>query len=122
MEFSKSVRVNTLIILFHDPDFQNECNNHKLLKRHQGDLRAKKIRRRLDDLKAASNLEMMRSLPGRCHELKGDRHGQLSLDLDHPWRLIFVPADQPPSLKSDGGIDWEKVLIIKILKIDDTHE
>ena len=111
-----------MIILFKNSKFQNECNNLKLLKQRQGDGRAKKIRQRLDELNAASNLEMMKNLPGRCHELKGDRNGQLSLDLDHPWRLIFVPADDPPSQKGDGGIDWKNVRIIKILGIEDTHE
>jgi len=111
-----------LIILFQAPKFQEECNNQKLLRKRQGNLRAKKIRQRLDDLAAATNLEMMKSLPGRCHELKGDHHGQLSLDLDHPWRLIFVPADVPPARKNDGGIDWLNVRIIKILRIEDTHE
>jgi len=111
-----------LIILFQDAKFQDECNNQKLLKKRQGALQAKKIRQRLDDLAAATNLEMMKSLPGRCHELKGDRHGQLSLDLDHPKRLIFVPADNPPAAKPDGGIDWLNVRTVKILGIEDTHE
>jgi plasmid maintenance system killer protein len=111
-----------LIILFQDPDFCDEVNHDKLLKRRQGDLRAKKIRQRLDDLYAANTLSAMKNLPGRCHELKGDRHGELSLDLDHPWRLIFSPADVPPALKKDGGMDWENVRVIKILGIEDTHE
>ncbi len=111
-----------MIILFQDPKLQDECNNQKVLKKRHGDLRAKKIRQRLDNLDAVTNLEMMKNLPGRCHELKGDRHGQLSLDLDHPWRLIFVPADIPPARKGDGGIDWLNVHVIKILGIEDTHE
>ena len=111
-----------MIILFEDPNFRDECNNDKLLKRRQGDLRAKRIRQRLDDLRAANDLGAMRFLPGRCHELKGDHHGQLSLDLDHPWRLIFAPADDPPALKGDGGMDWEHVRVIKILRIEDTHD
>jgi plasmid maintenance system killer protein len=115
-------RVKLLIIQFQDPDFRAECNNAKLLRRRQGERRAKRIGQRLDDLSAADNLEVMKSLPGRCHELKGNRRGQLSLDLDHPWRLIFVPADNPPALKADGGIDWRNVRVIKILGIEDTHE
>ena len=109
-------------ILYKDPDFRDECNNDKLLRRRQGNLRAKKIRQRLDDLEAANNLSIMKSLPGRCHELKGDHHGQLSLDLDHPWRLIFSPADESPALKEDGGIDWNNVRAVKILGIEDTHD
>jgi proteic killer suppression protein len=110
-----------LIIRFANKNFEAECNNMKLLRKRQGDIRAKKIRQRLDDLTAASCLEDMKPLPGRCHELIGDRSGQLSLDLDHPWRLIFIPADVPPALKPDGGIDWQNVKIVEIRGIEDTH-
>ena len=109
-------------IQFRDKDFQNECNNNKLLIKHHGTIRARKIRQRLDELVAAENLDAMKSLPGRCHELKKNRRGQLSLDLDHPWRLIFVPADQPPALKTDSGIDWNNVRMIEIIGVEDTHE
>lgn len=55
-------------------------------------------------------------------ELLHDRTGQLSLDLDHPYRLIFVPAHEPIPVKSDGGLDWKQVTAIKILGVEDTHE
>ncbi len=60
-------------------------------------------------------------LPGRCHELTGDRARQLSIDLDHPYRLIFEPVEEPPPLKRDGGLDWSAVLAIRIIGIEDTH-
>ncbi len=110
-----------MIIQFQDPKFRDECNNQKLLIRRQGARRAKKINQRLDDLRAADTLSVMKVLPGKCHELIGDRRGQLSLDLDHPWRLIFIPADDPPSLNEDGGIAWQNVRVVKILGIEDTH-
>lgn len=40
-------------------------------------------------MRAAPTLEAMRNLPGRCHELRGNRGGQLSIDLDGPYRLLF---------------------------------
>ncbi len=64
----------------------------------------------------------MRNLPGRCHELLHDRVGQLSLDLDHPYRLIFEPADEPIPKKPDGGIEWTKVTAVMIIGVEDTHE
>jgi proteic killer suppression protein len=73
-------------------------------------------------LQAVDNLEMMRYLPGRCHELKGDRSGQLSLDLDHPYRLIFEPANNPAPRKADGGLDWKGVTAVVIIGVEDTHE
>lgn len=79
------------------------------------------IRRRLDDLDAASCLEEMRYLPGRCHELRGTRKGQLSLDLVHPQRLIFTPLMIPYPTKADGGMNWSQIESILILGIEDTH-
>ncbi|MCZ8038658.1 MAG: hypothetical protein O9276_11135 [Microcystis sp. LE17-20A] len=61
----------------------------------------------------------MRSLPGRCHELLHNRAGQLSLDLVHPLRLIFEPANIPIPRKADGGIDWQKVTAVVIIGIVD---
>ncbi|MEO0013676.1 MAG: hypothetical protein RLZZ535_2065 [Cyanobacteriota bacterium] len=109
-------------IVFKNQKFKKECNNQRLLQKQHGQIRAKRIRQRLDDLRAADVLEDMRNLPGRCHELRGDRAGQLSLDLDHPYRLIFEPANEPIPIKPDGGIDWKKVTAIKIIGVDDTHE
>jgi hypothetical protein len=41
--------------------------------------------------------------------------------LDHPYRLIFIPADDPIPTKDDGGLDWSKVTAVEILEIADTH-
>jgi len=49
-------------------------------------------------------LEIVRALPGRCHELHGNLDGVLSLDLEHPYRLLFEPTEPPPRLP-DGGLD-----------------
>ena len=60
-------------------------------------------------------------LPGRCHELKGDRAGSLALDLDGPYRLIFDPAHNPLPVNNDGGLIWCEVRKIRILDIEDYH-
>ena len=108
-------------IIFKDSSFQEQCNNQKLLVKTYGKDMAKRIRRRLDDLQAAHTLDTMRTLPGRCHELKGDRVNQISLDLVHPQRLIFEPANDPIPIKPDGGIDWSQVTAIQVLCIEDPH-
>lgn len=109
-------------IIFHSAKFAKECQNQALLQQRHGTIRARRLRQRLDDLRAAVNLEVMRTLPGRCHELKGDRAGQVSLDLDHPYRLIFEPANDPLPLKDDGGLDWSQVTIIRVIGVEDTHD
>ncbi len=109
-------------IVFRSVKFEQECNNQRLLEKNQGKIRAKRIRQRLDSLRAANVLEDMRNLPGRCHELLHDRAGQLSLDLDHPYRLIFEPVDDPIPVKTDGGLDWSKITAVRIIGVEDTHE
>lgn len=107
---------------FADISFANDCNDFRKLVGKYNKQRAKLLRRRLDDLRAAPTLEVMRSLPGRCHELKSDRAGQLSVDLDGPYRLIFKPGHNPLPVKADGGLDWTKIVRIIVIEVVDTHE
>jgi proteic killer suppression protein len=77
----------------------------------------------LKAFRIAENLEEIRFLPQvRCHELKGDRQGTLSVDLDHPYRLIFEPANDPIPRKPDGGLDWTQVTVIRILAVENYHD
>ena len=109
-------------ITFSSNKLLEELTDQRVLQRKHGKERAKRIRQRLDDLYAAETLENMRNLPGRCHELLYDRSGQLSLDLDHPYRLIFEPANDPVPRKSDSGLDWTKITAVKVIGVEDTHE
>ena len=109
-------------ILFRERKFEKQCNQHTALVRAQGGRRAPLIRARLDALRAATCLEDLRNIPGRLHELKKNRKGQLSLDLDHPYRLILIPNHDPVPSTEDGGMDWGRVTAVKILGIEDTHE
>jgi plasmid maintenance system killer protein len=109
-------------ILFPADDDPQDWNDSKRLVRRHNSQRAKLIRRRLDDLKAAPTLDVLRSLPGRCHELKGDRAGQLSIDLDGPYRLLFTPAHNPVPKKPDGGLDWKQVTAVVLVGVVNTHE
>jgi plasmid maintenance system killer protein len=110
-----------LNISFADKKFEKACNDYRLLVRKEGAVRARKLRQRLDDLEAAESLDVMRQLPGRCHELTGDRAGQFALDLDHPYRLIFIPDHNPIPRKQDSGIDWTAVKAVKIIDVEDYH-
>jgi proteic killer suppression protein len=115
-----------LDISFKNKKLEKEFNEGKRLEKVHGSLRAKKIRVRLAELRAAFSLYDFwppKSGPNRCHELtQGERKGQLSVDLDHPYRLIFVPNHDPVPVKPDGGLDWEQVTAITITGIEDTHE
>lgn len=99
-----------------------ECNHFALPRKAHGDQRAKLIRRRLDAIRAAVVLEDLRNVPGRLHELTGNRKGQLSLDLDGPYRLILVPDHNPVPQKAEGGMDWSQITAVVIAGIENTHE
>jgi proteic killer suppression protein len=112
-------------IRFADRKVEKECNEQKLLKRKHGERRAKLIVNRLAVLresKALSDIGPPYRGPYRCHELTGDRHGQLSIDLNRPYRLILTPDHAPPPKRQEGGLDWSKVAAIVIVEIADTHE
>jgi proteic killer suppression protein len=109
-------------IIFKTNKLEKLCNNKAYREKECSPKRAKLLGRRMDDLRAADCLADISSLPPtRCHELTGDRDGQISIDLDHPYRLLFVVANEPGPLKPDGGLDRDKVTAIKIIGVEDTH-
>jgi len=111
-----------MIILFRSKKLEKTLSDRKTLVKHFGLEQARKIQQRLFELQAADNLGILKSLPQvRAHELAGNRAGQISLDLKHPYRLLIVPAYDDPPRKKDGGLDWEKVAKIMILEVEDTH-
>jgi proteic killer suppression protein len=110
-----------LDITFQSSSLRKKLTKEKKRRKTYGSSCSKKIKRRLDDLKAAECLQDFRHLPGRCHELKGDLKGVLSLDVDHPYRMLFVPNHDPVPEKEDGGLDWTQVTAVEIIGIEDTH-
>ncbi len=91
-------------------------------KRRYGAKNAQLIAQRLDTLRFAANLEVMLTLPGRLHALRGDRAGTFSLRLDGGLRLLLEPAETPPPVKVDGGLDLKAIRSVVILDIVDYHD
>lgn len=108
-------------IHFRTNKLQKVCSNAKEGIKKLGSECARKLRARMTDLAAALTLEDMRNLPGRLHELTGDRKGRLSLDLKHPYRLLFRPSADPPPSTDDGSLDYSLIDAITIEEIADTH-
>ena len=110
-------------VYFTNTKLQKELQDRSRRQRKHGPRRAGLLQRRLDDLVDAETLEEMRPpMPGRCHELTGDRKGQIALDLDHPYRLIFEPYHDPIPRKADGGIDWKAITAVLIIGVEDYHD
>ena len=104
-------------IAFSSNKLRDMCNSEKARRKERGQREGDLLGVRLDDLHAAVTLEDMRGLPGRCHELTGDRKGQLAVDLVHPHRLVFEVANEPAPRKADKGLDWTKATAIRIIEI-----
>ena len=56
-----------------------------------------------------------------CHQLTAYLSGLFAVDLVHPDRLAFRPANEPLPLKPDGGIDLARVTEIEVVGIGDYH-
>lgn len=110
-------------IQFRNSKMMKEFNSSKTLLQKYGKRRADVIQQRLVELRAAEVLEDIRNLTRpRCHELTQNRKGQLAVNLDHPYRLIFKPLNEPIPLNDDGGLDWSSITSIQILEVVDYHE
>ena len=111
-------------IQFATKKLEKALSEEKAMMRAFGALRCRRLKIVLTELRAAPALSTFSppmSPPHRCHELTGNRKGQLSMDLDHPYRLILQPNQEPLPLRREGGLDWELVTFIKIIEIENTH-
>lgn len=111
-----------MVIYFSTRKLEKIGSQEREMVKQLGPRRAEKLKQRLLELKAADVLSDISHLPpARCHQLTGKEAGIFSVDLGHPYRLLFIPADDPVPLCDDGGIDTKRVKEIEIIDIRDTH-
>lgn len=111
-------------ITFSSKKLAKQLNDNKAMVKAFGTQSARKLQKIMTQLYALPNLGNFAppySPPHRCHELTGNRKGQLSVDVEHPYRLVFEPANEPIPLREEGGLDWGKVTKIRIKGVEDTH-
>src|SRR3954447_12426307 len=114
--------VPSVEVLFRSAKFAGTCSSRTDMVRTHGPATARRLAVRLAELEAATVLDDLRSLPqARGHEWTGDRDEQISLDLDHPRRLIVTVANDPIPRKADGGLDWTAITSVVVEGIADTH-
>lgn len=96
-------------------------NSEERLRKEYGKENSKKIRLRMTVLRSAKTVaEVPKKPPDRCLGLKGDRIGQYAVDLNHPFRLVFKPADIF-MIKRNGSIVETTVTTVKIVKAEEYH-
>lgn len=112
-----------MIIYFNTKKLQKACGSEKGRCNAFSHKMASKLKQRLSELRAADCLAHISKLPPpRCHQLKGKKKGVYSVDLEQPYRLLFIPANEDEILKEDGGFDLNKITEIEIIDIKDTHD
>jgi proteic killer suppression protein len=102
---------------FRTKKLRKASGSDQAMRAEWGDQMAKKLKQRLADLEAADCLEDVRNLPGRFHQLTGDRSGEFAADLKGQYRLVFRPDHEPVPIKEDGGIDWSQVTAVMIIDV-----
>ena len=110
-------------IYFKTTKLRKQLTTAKTMVATLGPKRAKLLQQRLSEIEASPNLHVLSRLPGpRLHPLKGNRRGQMSVDLNHPYRLLFVPDHDPVPELPSGGTDLLAITKVMIIEIADTHE
>ena len=110
-------------ISFRTRKMQKTCSKDKEMKKRYGFDVSCKLQQRLIELKAARSLADISYLPPpRCHELNGTLAGHFTVDVKHPFRLLFVPDHDPVPRNKDGGIDRTNITAIEIIDIRDIHQ
>ncbi len=95
-------------------------NSSKLIDKTYGKS-AKKLKMRLDDMAMVNNLKELMALPGRHHPLIGDRKGQFTCNLEHPFRLVYEPANEPLPTDENDALIYTEISIVEIVEVTDYH-
>lgn len=108
-------------IIFADKKLEKYANDYNLSQRKMGDRRAKLYQTRLQDMYDTVSFADLANLPGRFHPLTENRSGQWACDLDHPYRLIFEPAEDPLPMDEKGNLILKEIKIVEIQEITNYH-
>jgi proteic killer suppression protein len=105
---------------FLDKKLRNLCENQREATTKLGADGAKKLRTRLSDLEAASNVSEL--VVGHPHPLEPDNLREFAVDLSDGKRLVFKPNHEITPLNEHNNTDWSNVTKIKIVYIGDYHK
>lgn len=109
-------------ISFRNRRMEREFRTARDLRRKYGPRMARVIGERMGVFVRADALARVpHTPPERLHRLEGERQEQYAVDLVHPYRLVFLIANDPVPVRGDGGIDLEQVTAITIVEIVDYH-
>lgn len=108
-------------ILYSNNKLKKQITDLRELDKAFGQL-ARQINKRVSELTSCDNLSIMKLFPqAKCHELSGNRKGQLAIKVSGNFRIIFIPNHNPVPEKEDGGMNWVEITSITIIEVSDYH-
>ncbi len=108
-------------VTYKNKQLQKYAEDETYSVRKLGPVRSEKYLQRIGDLMDANTLEDVRNLPGNYHELSANRKGQWAVSLDGPYRLIFVPHEDPIPVDENGKYVWIEIKGVEIEEIENYH-
>ncbi|MBQ8072043.1 MAG: killer suppression protein HigA [Bacteroidales bacterium] len=108
-------------VLYRSEHLRKCAEDKKYSVKKLGTIRSSKYMQRIADLLLAETLEDVRNLPGNYHELTANRKGQWAVSLDGPYRLIFVPHEDPIPTDQYGKYLWIEIKGVEVIGIDNYH-
>lgn len=120
-----------MLVAIANKKLKRALENDKERQKRFGHEMAKKIQLRVSALSAAESLGDFWppfSPPERCHELKAELAGYFSMDVTHPYRLLFKALDNEKNNSAQLELElldqkqrWKSIKSVLITGIEDTH-
>ena len=101
-------------ICFKNSKIRTICTSKNKAITKYGKSNADRLFLRLTHITVADNLELLKTFPGRYHQLTGNRDGQWACTIQGGLRLIFEPM-------GDGSILLSEITEVTIVDIVDYH-
>ena len=104
-----------MIVAFQTEALRTVCEDEKVAFRRLGQEASVQLRGRLADLRAATSV---RDLLAGKPTLSGSTTEFLTIELVPGSSMRWIANDAPPRLNSEGAIDWDAVVRIRLLEIE----
>jgi toxin HigB-1 len=104
-------------IIFASKKLEGLCHDDELATRTLGPACARRLRARLDDLRAAANLSYAPKIPGRFHPLNGNPKNRYAFNLHGDSLLVIRSVPGLEAAKADEPIQLATITTICVVGI-----
>ncbi|MFL5330243.1 MAG: hypothetical protein ACJ8C4_15185 [Gemmataceae bacterium] len=108
-----------MILAFSTLKVRDLCLHQTKAEAKYGYAIAKQLRARITDLRAAESVRQL--IAGHPKAVERNPHERYAIMLQDGFQLIFEPNYSDVPQKKSGGVDWNLVRRIKILRIEVKH-